>query len=182
MKPVVHIILGSLLLLICATLVFAQAAAPTPERKNNDREAVRIYRRFDKSKNETITETRRMRIFGSILGGLGMNASYISQGKTASRPQSVNITFISSNPEHEFRRDLMMKADGEVLHLGEMEYRKIPDSNLGFIGKLSLSLPVDTFNRIASAKKVQVELGAEKFDLEERHLKKLFGLMNAMMQ
>jgi len=162
--------------------VFAQVAAPTPVPKSKD--VVRIYRRFEKSRNETITETRPMPVFGNILGGLDMNVSYISQGKTPTKPQSVNIAFFSSNPEHEYRRGLTVKADGEVLRLGSMEYRRIPDSNskVGFIGKLSLSVPVDTFNRIASAKKVHIELGVQEFDLEGRQLKKLFGLMSAMMQ
>jgi len=180
MKSAIHIVCGSLLLLVSATFAFAQTAAPAAERKSNNKEAVRIYRRYEKSRNEMITETRPMPIFGNILGGLDMNVSYISQGKTPTKPLSVNITFMSSNPEHEHRRDLTVKADGEVLHLGTMEYRKVPDSNLGFIGRLSLSLPIDAFDRIASARKVQMELGVEKFDLEERHLKKLFGLMNTM--
>ncbi|MCA1592273.1 MAG: hypothetical protein LC754_06405 [Acidobacteria bacterium] len=159
---------------------FAQDVAPTPAPKSKNKESVRIYRRYEKSKNETITETRPMPIFGNILGGLDMNVFYTYLGKSSTTPQSVTINFTSSNPEHEHRRDLIVKADGEVYQLGTMEYRRLPDSNFGFPGKLSLSIPVEAFNRIANAKKVHMKLGTEDFDLEERHIKKLRGLASAM--
>ena len=184
MNRLVRALPGSFLLLTCAVVGIAQDVSPTPEAKKKDKDAPRVYRRYEKSRDETITETRSIPVFGSILGGLDMNVYYTYQGKSLSTPESVSITFISSDPEHQHRRELVIKADDQVYNLGTMEYRKIADSfsQAGITGKLSLSIPVESFKQIAGARKVHIELGIQRFDLEERHLKKLRGLAAAMGQ
>lgn len=166
-------------MLTWATAALAQDVAASPKSKSKD--SVRIYRRYEKSKNQTITETGFMPIF-KFWDGLDMNVSYTSPGVSPAAPQAVVIVFNSADPEHEHRRDLVVRADGEVYRLGAMDYRRAPKEfgNDGFIGKMTLSVPVDTFNRIAGAREVSVTLGAADFRLEERHLKKLRGLASAM--
>lgn len=125
-----------------------------------------------------------MPIFENNLGGFDMNVFYTYPGKSPTPPQWVTINFISVDPEHEYRRDLIVTADGERYHLGVMEYRKIPDSNsrLGLNGKLTLSIPVAAFQRIANARGVQMKLGTVDFNLDGRHQRKLYGLLSAMSQ
>ncbi len=184
MKRLLQTFSGSFLLFTCAMFGVAQEVVSTSVAKSDEKGSVRIYRRYEKSRNETTTETKLMAIFGNNLGTLDMNVSYTSAGESSTAPHSVTITFISSNPEHQHNRNLIVKADGELFKPGAMEYLRVPDSNAksGFTGKLSLPLSVEAFSRIARAKNVHIELGPENFSLEKRHLWKLRGLVDAMTQ
>jgi hypothetical protein len=185
MKHLAQTLSITLLLLICVVLGTAQSVAPIPSPKSKDKASVRIYRLYDKSKNQTITSAYPIPASGYPLGGLYINVYYTYPGKTPAVPQLVIIRVIApdSELEYEDNRELAVKADGAVYRLGRMDYQKIPESGFGgFTGILSLTVPVEVFSRIASAKKVHIKLGSSDQDLEERDLKKWRALVGNMNQ
>lgn len=172
------------LLLICAGLSMAQDVAPANQGK--DKDSVRIYRRYDKSKNETVTETGAMSLYlstKSVLDQLDLNVLYTYPGQSPTMPQSVNLKIVSTHYELQYQQDLTIEADGEAFELGKMQYRRMATTDLeGFTGELSLTIPVGTFKRIAGAKEVRLKIGTLDVSLEKRHLKKMSGLVEAMTQ
>ena len=183
MKHLAQTLSITLLLLVCVVSGAAQNVAPTSSPKSNDKGSVRIYRRYDKAKSETVTSAYPIPASGYPLGGLYINVYYTYPGKTPAVPQLLIIRVIAPDSEFECEdnRELAVKADGGVYQLGKMEYRKIPESGFGgFTGILSLPVSAEVFTRIASAKKVHIKLGSSDYDLEERDLKKWRALVGTM--
>lgn len=179
MKDLAQTLWITFLLLFRLLPATAQDVGTTPAPKSKPRESVRIYQQYDKSKEETITSIRPIppagHTFVSVGPGLDINVYYTYPGKTPAPPKSIIISIIDSSPElqYENNRELTVKADGQTYRLGRMDYRQVPEFSFGgFIGKLLLSIPVETFNRIAGAKKVHLKLGSFDYDLEEHDLRK----------
>jgi hypothetical protein len=50
----------------------------------------------------------------------------------------------------------------------------------GFTGEMTIVVPVETFKRIANAKKVHLKIGTMDRDLQDYHLEKMRALVSAM--
>jgi hypothetical protein len=161
----------------------AQSAAPSPQSKDK----INIKKRYNKSKQITTIQTETIRIHGPRIStgnarvnnfGLSMMASYSYPGTTPVRPESVTLTFMSTELSEAFdhKRDLIITADGEVFRLGKMDYWRLP-VHIGIVEeRLSLAIPSDVFMRIANAKNAHAQLGEDSFNLREKHLKNLWSL------
>ncbi len=151
---------------------------------------IEVKKRYNKSSSVTTIQTVPKRIHGPRVPaggarlngfGLSMMASYTYPGKTPVKPESVTLTFVSTEVSAIFKekRDLTITADNEVFRLGRMTYQAFP---LGFSvdEHLTLSIPTDLFMRLSGAGKVHVQLGDDSFDLGPKHLKNLRGLAASM--
>jgi hypothetical protein len=196
--------LYSLVLLLLVSVVHGIAQTGATRQKEEKKYSIEIYRRYDKGKDETVTETGIMPINENsegpiLMGALDMNAFYTYRGTSPVLPQSVTIKIFSFHPPFQYRHDLTVVADGETFQLGEMQYRKRASNNSpdfsygrggpvdaasmrGFMGEMTITVPVETFKRIAGAKKVNFKIGTMERDLQNYHLEKLSGLVSAMAQ
>jgi hypothetical protein len=192
----------SLVLLLLVVVVPGIAQTGAPRQKEEKKYSIEIYRRYDKGKDETVTETGIVPISESsegpvFMGALDMNVFYTYRGTSPVLPQSVTIKIFSFYPPFQHRHDLTLVADGETFQLGDMQYRKRARNNSplfvrsgpvdvgsmdGFIGEMTINVPVETFKRIAGAKKVHLKIGTMDRDLQKYHLEKLSGLASAMTQ
>src|SRR5918912_4185797 len=116
---------STFMLLVFFIPVAAQRVAP----KQQDKYAIDIYRRYDKGKDETITETGSMPIDmssegPSLMGLLDLNFFYTYRGTSPVVPQAVTVKINSFHAGFQARHDLVIIADGETFQLGKMEYRK----------------------------------------------------------
>lgn len=171
-------------LVILALAVVATTYAQEPATKQDK---VNVYRKYDKNKQETITGTELMLVYGpagpySLGFGLSTRAAYVFPGRTPSPPEDITLTFMSSEDSYvfTFERDLTIRADGEVFQLGKMEYSQIEKTLRAAYEKLWISIPRDVFARIANSKKVHVKLGQKEFDFTEKHLKHFQALISSI--
>ena len=175
-------------ILILAVLGGAGGGVQKTDLQNEEK--VNVYRKYDKKKRETVTQTDLMLIYGPAPGpyslgfGLSMLASYTFPGQTPSAPETVTLNFISSENDYvfAFEHDLTIKLDNDILNLGKMEYQQIRGTSAGALEKLWRALPREVFARIANAKRVHVKLGEKEFDLTERQLKNLHALVISISQ
>src|SRR6266540_2133276 len=109
MKQISYISIIILMLIRLATLGISQNTASTPESKDK----VNLYRRYDKSKDQTVTKMEPILIYGapSPVTGLYISASYTFTGKTPGRPESVNLLFRSGEGKYKYDRELIVKAE-----------------------------------------------------------------------
>jgi hypothetical protein len=176
----------SIVLLILTVL--GEAASATQKSNSQNKEKVNVYRKYDKKKGETVTQTDLMLIYGPDPGpyslgfGLSMFAAYTFPGQKASTPETITLNFISSENRYvfSFEHDLTIKADNEILNLGKMEYEQTRGTSAVAHEKLWQALPRDVFARIAYAKTVHVKLGQKEFDLTDHHLKNLQALLSSI--
>jgi len=177
-----------MVLLVLALL--GGTAHGSQKTKPQNEERINVYRKYDKKKRETVTQSDLMLIYGPEPGpyslgfGLSMFASYSFPDQKPSAPETITLSFISSENRYvfAFERDLTIKADNDILKLGKMDYQQIRSSSQVASEKLWLPLSREVFGRIANAKRVHVKLGEKEFDLNEHHLKNLQGLINSIGQ
>jgi len=174
--------------LLLVLVVLDGAVGGTQKADPQHKGKVNVYRQYDKKKGETVTQTAMMLIYGpepgpySLGSGLSMLASYTFPGQTPSAPETVTLTFMSSENRYVFadQRDLTIKADDDIFKLGDMEYKQIRGVSAAASERLWQAVPRETFARIANAKRVHVKLGQKEFDLTGRHLKNLQALASSI--
>ena len=82
----------------------------------------RIYRQYDKSKNETITSAHPIPASGSPLGGLDINVYYTYPGKTPAVPQSIFIRVIEDKCKGHLNINYLVKDFApESLDLADLQ-------------------------------------------------------------
>ena len=175
-------------MLLLILTVMGRAASAAQKSNPQNKEKVNVYRKYDKKKHETVTQTDLMLIYGPDPGpyslglGLSMFAAYTFPGQIVSAPETITLNFMSSENSYvfTFEHDLTIKADNEILNLGKLEYEQIRGTSAVAHEKLWQALPRDVFARIAYAKKVHMKLGQKEFDLTEHHLKNLQALVSSI--
>src|SRR5947209_5055051 len=93
---------------IVLPIVLVLAASATQNAKPRNQEKVNVYRKYDKKKRETVTQTDLMLIYGPDPGpyslgfGLFMFAAYAFPGQILSAPKTITLNFMSSENSYVF--------------------------------------------------------------------------------
>jgi hypothetical protein len=129
---------------------------------------------YNAEKNATTVVLGFSDVGGESPCGLYISANASHPGKSAAPPNSVNLVILRITPEEKIKsaplRDLTFTADGQVMNLGLMETgSQQTNMDLRF-ETLQISIPYESFLRIANAKKVEGKLGPAKFTLAENNL------------
>jgi hypothetical protein len=129
---------------------------------------------YNAEKNSTTVVLGFSDVGGESSCGLYISANASHPGKTAASPNSVNFVVLRITPEEKIKsaplRDLTFTADGQVMNLGVMETGS-QQSNMDLrFETLQISLPYDSFLKIANAKKVEGKLGTANFRFTENNL------------
>jgi len=129
---------------------------------------------YNAEKNSTTVVLGFSDVGGESPCGLYISANASHPGKTAASPSSVNFVILRITPEEKIKsaplRDLTFTADGQVMNLGVMETGS-QQSNMDLrFETLQISLPYESFLKIANAKKVEGKLGPGNFMLTENNL------------
>jgi hypothetical protein len=129
---------------------------------------------YNAEKNSTTVVLGFSDVGGESPCGLYISANASHPGKSAGSPNSVNLVILRITPEDRIKsaplRDLTFTADGQLMNLGLMETgSQQTNMDLRF-ETLQISMPYESFLRIASAKKVEGKLGPAKFTLAENNL------------
>src|ERR1700704_5724698 len=107
---------------IVLLIVIVLGTGAAQNTKPQNQEKVNVYRKYDKKKRETVTQTELLLIYGPDPGpyalgfGLSMLAAYTFPGQVLSAPETITLSFMSSENSYvfAFEHDLTIKADNEI--------------------------------------------------------------------
>ena len=182
----------------CATLALAQDASTALQRifTHNGN----IETSYDQVKEITTVRLSPMQVYGEPLPSAKyvgsdearFNASFTYSGRTLrAQPKRVLFSLISTSQDWKYTdfRKLTALVDGKRLKLGPLEH--VPaftvnapansNSDDYISQEIAISLPYETFVRIANGKQVQIRMGPREFELEKSHLEALRDLATCMV-
>lgn len=148
--------------------------------KNNKKFAVE----YDRFKNLTDVTAGPFDVRGI---NLELSASFTFEGEIQKEPiKSVWLIFDSRSLNWQFlsNRELLAIIDQERVTLGEGERGSSVNSSRGRYGRVTLherlvfELPLETFQRLAKAKAVQLRVGPIEVSLKNEHLKAFSDLLS----
>lgn len=155
------------------------SASPTPKpiKKPGFFNRARFETKYDKFKDETTVQFKRLPLTGTgrrLMSGetLYLIGAFRFKGQTLAA--SVNVAYLGFISESENwlylrDRDLIALIDGERLVLGSAE--RDSDVGLGRVSEvLVFEIPHETLLRLANGTQVEMQLGLREFKLKDNHL------------
>ena len=187
MKHLTRISLCIIFALACVASCMAQYVKPAPAKIKLKHKS-RIGMMYDKFKDESTVIVGPYFLTSGMEYALTnsqfqMMAAFTFTGQKLEKPvDHVTLAFLSSSKEWTFLQDqdLYVLVDGERLSLGKAE--RDSDIKLGGVKEyLGVSLPYDTFLKIANGKNVEMKLGPKEFKLKDEHLEGFRDLASRMV-
>lgn len=198
MRKHVRIILVLAIVTACATLGSGQDPNKTPQGSSTHNGKAET--RYDQHKAITLVRLYPMQVYGEPLasskytGGdeASFNASFTYPGRTLkAQPKKVRLSLTSTSQDWKYTdfRELTAVVDGKRLKLGPLEQvpsftvsaSANPNSDDYISERIAISLPYETFLRIANGTKVRIRMGPREFKLEQKHLEALRYLASRMI-
>lgn len=169
------VVVLSCVVILCSSS--ANTAAPTPQSINH---GGTIESKYDGFNHETVITLKKMKITCagskgsfkdtcvSIVASLhcpGVQLDYV-------RSARLQLTFATKDWDQRHpldQRDLSVVADGETIRLGRMV---LVSQNVDTLMSevLQVTLPYNTFRKIALAQFVEMQVGKSKFELRDKNL------------
>jgi len=180
----------SLLLILAfafAVSILAQSVKPPPAKFKLKHKS-RISSSYDKFKDQTIVRVGPYVLTGTMdyvmtSSQFFMMGAFTFEGQKLDNPVgNATIAFLSKSKDWKFLKDrsLYALADGERLDLGTAEHDS--DVRLGGLSEsLAVSVPYDTFVKIANGTNVEMKLGTKEFKLKDEHLEGFRDLASRMV-
>ena len=135
----------------------------------------------------TVIALSHQKVGGEDACAIWLSAGFTYVGKLQGPPERVYISFVRDSADEpkllksETERTLQFILDGEPLKLGPMPSVKEVTTGHSLVTQgLMLNVPYETFKRITSAKKVDVNLGPLRFQLTSQNLQDLRDLQTRM--
>lgn len=121
---------------------------------------------------------------------LRMMAGFTNSGKIMSVPKNIEFEFVSYMKTgwrfvDQEDRKVTVSTDGENFDLGEMNRTYagktsfINQQNIRYVENLNLEVPFETFQKVASSKKVRLKIGSQEIKLRKEHIALLQELLSA---
>lgn len=198
MKNHSRFILSFAVVTACATLGLAQSASPPPQRVFAH--TGNIETSYDQVKDLTTVRLHPMQVYGEPLASrnyVGADearfyASFTYTGRILSaQPKRVLLSLISTTEDWKYTdfRKPMAIVDGRRLKLGPLE--QIPSITVNapvnsssddhIRQEIAISVPYQTFLRMAQGKKVRIRMGPRELKLEPDHLEALRDLASRIV-
>lgn len=198
MRKHVRIILVLAIVTASATLGPGQEPNNTPQASSTHNGKAET--RYDQNKAITTVRLYAMQVYGEPLasskyiGGdeANFNASFTYPGRRLkAQPKEVRLSLTSTSQDWKYTdfRELTAVVDGKRLKLGPLEQvpsftvsaSANPNSDDYISERIAISLPYETFLRIANGTKVRIRMGPREFKLEHKHLEALRYLATRMI-
>lgn len=178
MKPASEFFERSIVNFDSALAEFQQLTASVrPEPEGEEEETIEdepadITDKYDRFKDVTVVGTSRMALRGDKRS-IRIRAEYSFSGKTPVRPEKVALYFYATSARPLFREDdlqLNFLVDGERLPAGTMRISDEEKTKSTIRQVILIDLPFKTFNRIANAKIVELQVGTLEYKFTDIHL------------
>lgn len=148
---------------------------PEPEEGAEEEEeetAAEITDKYDRFKDVTVVRTSRMLLRGGRRA-IRIFAEYSFAGKNPTKPEKVSLYFYASAARPLFREDdfeLNFLVDDERVAAGVMRLSDEEKTKSTVRQTVVITLPYETFARIANGKKVELQIGALEYTMTDLHL------------
>ncbi len=185
MKRLTGKLLLGLLTLCFAVSVPAQDDKEKSKRKDGFQHLGDIITVYDKTKDETKVELKRMTVQTVMepkAHTLHLNVYYTYPGQTPSKPKEVVVAFVSAsnNRDQKFKeaRDFSTELDGKKINFGTMELVESRIMPKFYKEVLGIYLPFDDFFKIVDNNKnsLMMTVGNIRFELMRQHMEALRDL------
>lgn len=147
---------------------------PEPEESADEEEetTVEITDKYDRFKDVTIVRTSRMLLRGSSRT-IRTFAEYTFAGTSTTKPEKISLYFYASSARPVFQVDnleLNFLVDDERVAAGTMRLADEEKTKSTIRQTIVVTVPFDTFARIANGKKVELQIGTLEYKLTDMHL------------
>ena len=163
----------SLLIVFGSLALSAFTQTPSPQIVTVTRPG-KVASYYNATKDVTTVVLGFSDVGGESACGIYVSASASYPGKAAAPPVDIKLVIMRITPEEKIKsaplRDLTFSADGQVMNLGLME--TVTQQTMMDLRweTLQISVPYESFLRIANAKTAEGKLGSAKFVLTENNL------------
>ena len=152
-------------------------ASVRPEAEDGDEEeeeetTAEITDKYDRFKDVTVVRTSRMMLRGGRRS-IRTFAEYSFAGKNPTKPEKVSLYFYASAARPVFREDeleLNFLVDDERVAVGSMRLSDEEKTKSSVRQTVVISLPYETFARIANGSKVELQIGTLEYKMTDTHL------------
>lgn len=182
----------------CALLAPAQAIEKAADAKSKSDHKTKVDVHYDKKKNATTVGLAPLTVWsatgeGRSLNSIELSAAFTYPGHNIAVPKTVDIVISASSTsgrQFTYEHNLVVTADDVRLNFGEMKvFGSRTNSPIPQIGgsvlafeMLALSIPYEDWLKIATAKKVKMQVGSRQVELSNKHLQALGDLAELMQQ
>jgi hypothetical protein len=155
------------ILLMALALTFVMV--PIAQEKNPEVEV-----RYDKLKDKTRVRLLGMQVEGTLLDGLQMSLLFVIKGERTTKPVS-QVTLIMTSTSKDWRyltgsTSLRAIVDGQMVELGKLPRTRSEVGQGYVIEHLLKKVPGEIVLRLASSKKLEMQLGDLKFAITPQQL------------
>jgi hypothetical protein len=188
MRPTIRLLL--LANLVYTALSFAQGTKPAEVAKHKFKHNGEIDSRYDASSDKTIVVLNPYKIPPKSQDVFSIMCGFTFKGRTISAPpDSIEFHIFSDGIsgwkfDNEKKRMLSATIDGEHVQLGEMKIVNTRhyafNGRNGFLEQVYIQLTYEALVKVASGKRVWLNIGEEKIRLEDEHLEALRDLASRM--
>lgn len=148
---------------------------PEPEEEAEEEAeetTAEIIDKYDRFKDVTVVRTSRMLLRGGRRS-IRTYAEYSFAGKTPIKPEKVSLYFYASAARPVFREDdleLNFLVDGARVPAGNMRLSDEEKTKSAVRQTVVVTLPYETFARIANGKKAELQIGTLEYKMTDTHL------------
>ncbi len=188
MKITPHILSWFLLATSVATC-FAQdkpivSTAPPPPAANYPvtKEAGKAKVSYNAKKDESIADTKNSLVYGKSLDGILISAQFLSKGKNAVKPKSINLKIYPAAKDRTYVDDRTIKiiVGKKQVISGTSNFIRANSNGQITLAALEQEIPYKTFVKISKAKNVKMQIGPAIFELKDSDLEAFRDLLKTI--
>jgi hypothetical protein len=137
--------------------------------------------------DRTVVALAHQRVGGENSCAIWVTAGYVFEGQAKAATPTFFLSFVRDSSDEprflrsEAQRTLVLTINGEAISFGIMDSVKEVTTGYSLMTQgLVVSMPVETFRKVANARKVDVKLGPLKFSLTDQNLQDFRDLLDRM--
>jgi hypothetical protein len=191
MKQLIYFTLFPLLLFTCSLIVMAQEkieisedpppmAAQFPVLKENGQAKV-VY---NKSKDEAISQTRQLLVFGKPFEGdsIGLVVRFTSAGKTVMKPKQMTLAIYPFTKDRTYvdNRTIKIFLEKKQILSSTSKFVRAHSDGRIILAALEQEIPYKEFVEMSEAKVVKMQIGPTELELTESHIQAFRDLLRTI--
>ena len=133
---------------------------------------------YNERADRLIVQTSPIQVSGDWQNGVRLQAGFVSPGKKIAKPSTITLTFHSAANDRRYadNRAVRVKLDDNDVLSETARYEHGNTNGRIFLISVAQDVGYETFLKILTAKKVQIQIGSAQFELKEGDRKALEDL------
>ncbi|HLM60065.1 MAG TPA: hypothetical protein VK308_04625, partial [Pyrinomonadaceae bacterium] len=137
---------------------------------------------FNERKNEAISQTAFLRVFGKSLDGIGLVARFTSPGKIVAKPEKIILGISPAAKDRTYVDDRTVKIFLGKKQLLSSTSKFVSANSDGriIVAALEQEIPYKDFIKLSKAKQVKMQIGPTEFELKESDIQAFSDLLKTI--